>query len=143
VRGHRCRDGGRLRFEDAPLVVQEAQSAYVLVLSQKCVERVLTAAYLVGHPVILQHGILSNSVTFMVNEERSLAFWLLEQGYDVYCSNIVRTISLLLDSLIDEKTRSVPTLRCLTVTSLAPTPATGPGPSRRLVSTISPPSSTT
>lgn len=33
-----------------------------------------------GHPVILQHGILSNSVTFMVNEERSLAFWLLEQG---------------------------------------------------------------
>ncbi|KAM0790644.1 hypothetical protein ACM66B_004505 [Microbotryomycetes sp. NB124-2] len=41
-----------------------------------------------GHPVILQHGILSNSVTFMVNEERSLAFWLLEQGYDVYVSNI-------------------------------------------------------
>ncbi|KAK4052430.1 cholesterol esterase [Microbotryomycetes sp. JL201] len=41
-----------------------------------------------GHPVILQHGILSNSVTFMVNEERSLAFWLLEQGYDVYLSNI-------------------------------------------------------
>ncbi|GAA6061982.1 hypothetical protein JCM10212_005226 [Sporobolomyces blumeae] len=41
-----------------------------------------------GHPVILQHGILSNSVTYMVNEERSLAFWLLEQGYDVYLSNI-------------------------------------------------------
>lgn len=64
-----------------------------------------------GHPVILQHGILSNSVTFMVNEERSLAFWLVEQGefrresprgrlgacpltcsvdagYDVYLSNI-------------------------------------------------------
>lgn len=41
-----------------------------------------------GHPVILQHGILANSVTFMVNEERSLAFYLLEQGYDVYCSNI-------------------------------------------------------
>ncbi|TNY22584.1 Alpha/Beta hydrolase protein [Rhodotorula diobovata] len=41
-----------------------------------------------GYPVILQHGILSNSVTFMVNEERSLAFWLLEQGYDVYVSNI-------------------------------------------------------
>ena len=33
-----------------------------------------------GHPVILQHGILSNSTTFMVNEERSLAFWLMEQG---------------------------------------------------------------
>ncbi|KDE09404.1 hypothetical protein MVLG_00310 [Microbotryum lychnidis-dioicae p1A1 Lamole] len=41
-----------------------------------------------GHPVILQHGILSNSVTFMVNEEKSLAFWLLDQGYDVYVSNI-------------------------------------------------------
>ncbi|CEQ40754.1 SPOSA6832_02403 [Sporobolomyces salmonicolor] len=41
-----------------------------------------------GHPVILQHGILSNSVTYMVNEERSLAFWLLEQGYDVYLGNI-------------------------------------------------------
>ncbi|BGP26452.1 cholesterol esterase [Rhodotorula toruloides] len=41
-----------------------------------------------GHPVILQHGILSTSVTFMVNEERSLAFWLLEQGYDVWLSNI-------------------------------------------------------
>ncbi|ORY70769.1 Alpha/Beta hydrolase protein [Leucosporidium creatinivorum] len=41
-----------------------------------------------GHPVILQHGILSNSVTFMVNEERSLAFWLMERGYDVYLSNI-------------------------------------------------------
>ncbi|BGP42182.1 cholesterol esterase [Rhodotorula kratochvilovae] len=41
-----------------------------------------------GYPVILQHGILSNSVTFVVNEERSLAFWLLEQGYDVYLSNI-------------------------------------------------------
>lgn len=41
-----------------------------------------------GHPVIIQHGILSNSVTFVVNEERSLAFWLLEQGYDVYLSNI-------------------------------------------------------
>lgn len=24
----------------------------------------------------------------MVNEERSLAFWLLEQGYDVWLSNI-------------------------------------------------------
>ncbi|KAM0755767.1 alpha/beta-hydrolase [Meredithblackwellia eburnea MCA 4105] len=42
----------------------------------------------IGHPVILQHGILSNSVTWMVNEERSLAFWLVEQGYDVYLSNI-------------------------------------------------------
>ncbi|KAL8280822.1 hypothetical protein RQP46_006826 [Phenoliferia psychrophenolica] len=41
-----------------------------------------------GHPVILQHGILSNSVTYMVNEERSLAFWLMEQGYDVYLSNM-------------------------------------------------------
>ncbi|GAA6038415.1 hypothetical protein JCM8097_007637 [Rhodosporidiobolus ruineniae] len=41
-----------------------------------------------GHPVILQHGILSTATTFVVNEERSLAFWLLEQGYDVYLSNI-------------------------------------------------------
>ncbi|GJN92484.1 hypothetical protein Rhopal_005514-T1 [Rhodotorula paludigena] len=47
-----------------------------------------------GPPVILQHGILSNSVTFMVNEERSLAFWLLEQGYDVYCSNIRTNIRM-------------------------------------------------
>lgn len=38
----------------------------------------------------------------MVNEERSLAFYLLEQGYDVYCSNIVRLrTQLLIDSQDD------------------------------------------
>ncbi|GAA93799.1 uncharacterized protein L969DRAFT_84752 [Mixia osmundae IAM 14324] len=41
-----------------------------------------------GHPVLLQHGILSNGATFVVNEERSLAFWLMERGYDVWLGNI-------------------------------------------------------
>lgn len=68
-----------------------------------------------GHPVILQHGILSNSVTFMVNEERSLAFWLLEQGYDVYCSNIVR-LPFFHPRLVLIGLCSEPTSRCLTDT---------------------------
>lgn len=41
-----------------------------------------------GHPVILQHGILCNSSHFFVNEERSMAFWLVDQGYDVWVTNI-------------------------------------------------------
>lgn len=41
-----------------------------------------------GPPVLLQHGILSNSNTWVVNEERSLAFWLLERGYDVWLGNV-------------------------------------------------------
>lgn len=34
-----------------------------------------------GPPVVIQHGILCNSTHFVVNEERSMAFWLVEQGY--------------------------------------------------------------
>jgi len=41
-----------------------------------------------GYPVILQHGILCNSSHFVVNEERSMAFWLVDQGYDVWVTNI-------------------------------------------------------
>lgn len=41
-----------------------------------------------GYPVILQHGILCNSSHFFVCEERSMAFWLVDQGYDVWATNI-------------------------------------------------------
>jgi hypothetical protein len=34
-----------------------------------------------GPPLFLQHGILCNSTNFVVNEERSMAFWFVEQGY--------------------------------------------------------------
>ncbi|TKY84509.1 hypothetical protein EX895_006410 [Sporisorium graminicola] len=42
----------------------------------------------VGYPVILQHGILCNSAHFIVSEERSMAFWLVDQGFDVWITNI-------------------------------------------------------
>ena len=41
-----------------------------------------------GHPVVLQHGILCNSAHFVLNEERSMAFWLVDQGFDVWVTNI-------------------------------------------------------
>ncbi len=41
-----------------------------------------------GYPVVLQHGILCNSSHFVMCEERSLAFWLVDQGYDVWLTNI-------------------------------------------------------
>lgn len=41
-----------------------------------------------GYPVLIMHGILCNSTYWVVNEERSLAFWLAEQGYDVWIGNI-------------------------------------------------------
>ncbi|EPQ30144.1 uncharacterized protein PFL1_02261 [Pseudozyma flocculosa PF-1] len=41
-----------------------------------------------GHPVVLQHGILCNSSHFVMNEERSMAFWLVDQGFDVWVTNI-------------------------------------------------------
>jgi len=37
--------------------------------------------------VILQHGLLQNSAVFVTNEESSLAFYLAEQGYDVWLGN--------------------------------------------------------
>ena len=53
----------------------------------------------------------------MVNEERSLAFWLMEQGYDVYLSNMVRRPHLAPSSANAHNVlSSAPTLRCLTVT---------------------------
>ncbi|WFD30728.1 sterol esterase [Malassezia sp. CBS 17886] len=41
-----------------------------------------------GYPVILQHGILCSSLFFFTSEERSLAFWLVDQGFDVWATNI-------------------------------------------------------
>ncbi|PWN46755.1 alpha/beta-hydrolase [Violaceomyces palustris] len=41
-----------------------------------------------GYPVVLQHGILCNSAHFVLNEERSMAFWLVDQGFDVWVTNI-------------------------------------------------------
>lgn len=41
-----------------------------------------------GYPVVLQHGILCNSLFWLTNEERSLAFWLVDRGYDVWSTNI-------------------------------------------------------
>lgn len=41
-----------------------------------------------GYPVILQHGILCNSSHFFVCEERSMAFWMVDQGYDVWVTNV-------------------------------------------------------
>lgn len=41
-----------------------------------------------GYPVVLQHGILCNSSHFFVCEERSMAFWMVDQGYDVWVTNI-------------------------------------------------------
>lgn len=41
-----------------------------------------------GYPVVLQHGILCNSLFYFTMEERSLGFWLVDQGYDVWSTNI-------------------------------------------------------
>jgi hypothetical protein len=41
-----------------------------------------------GFPVIIQHGLFQTSGSFVTSEERSLAFWLAENGgYQVYLSN--------------------------------------------------------
>jgi hypothetical protein len=38
-----------------------------------------------GYPVVIQHGLFQSSGSFVTSEERSLAFWLAEQGgYQVY-----------------------------------------------------------
>lgn len=41
-----------------------------------------------GYPVVLQHGILCTSLFFFTSEERSLGFWLVDQGFDVWGTNI-------------------------------------------------------
>lgn len=41
-----------------------------------------------GYPVILQHGILCNDSHFYMCEERSMVFWMVDQGYDVWTTNI-------------------------------------------------------
>lgn len=41
-----------------------------------------------GYPVVLQHGILCTSLFFFTSEERSLGFWLVDQGFDVWSTNI-------------------------------------------------------
>jgi hypothetical protein len=38
-------------------------------------------------PVILQHGLFQCSGIFMMNEKDSLAFYLAEKGFDVWCGN--------------------------------------------------------
>jgi len=39
------------------------------------------------HPVILQHGLFQSSGVFVTNEENSLAFYLVDHGYDVWLGN--------------------------------------------------------
>lgn len=41
-----------------------------------------------GYPVVLQHGILCNSLFWFTTEERSLGFWLVDRGFDVWATNI-------------------------------------------------------
>lgn len=87
----------------------------------------------------------------MVNEERSLAFWLLEQGYDVYCSNIrtnirmphrtVRTFMLIVYEFAKPADAAPDVFNSATYSGRVPTRATGPGacvallPCRRLSTT--------
>ncbi|EJD54162.1 alpha/beta-hydrolase [Auricularia subglabra TFB-10046 SS5] len=40
-----------------------------------------------GFPVLVLHGLFQSSGSFVTSEERSLAFWLAEQGYQVYLGN--------------------------------------------------------
>ena len=40
-----------------------------------------------GYPVLIMHGLFQSSGSFVTSEERSLAFWLAQQGYDVYLGN--------------------------------------------------------
>ena len=41
-----------------------------------------------GYPVVIQHGILCTSMFYFTAEERSLGFWLVDQGFDVWATNI-------------------------------------------------------
>ncbi|KDQ14149.1 hypothetical protein BOTBODRAFT_32935 [Botryobasidium botryosum FD-172 SS1] len=41
-----------------------------------------------GHyPILILHGLFQSSGSFVTSEERSLAFWLASQGYDVFLGN--------------------------------------------------------
>ena len=40
-----------------------------------------------GYPVLIMHGLFQSSGSFVTSEERSLAFWLAQRGYDVYMGN--------------------------------------------------------
>lgn len=40
-----------------------------------------------GYPVLILHGLFQSSGSFITSEERSLAFWLAAQGYQVYLGN--------------------------------------------------------
>lgn len=38
-------------------------------------------------PVLILHGLFQSSGSFITSEERSLAFWLSERGYQVFLGN--------------------------------------------------------
>lgn len=40
-----------------------------------------------GYPILILHGLFQSSGSFITSEERSLAFWLAAQGYQVYLGN--------------------------------------------------------
>ncbi|CDZ98439.1 Triglyceride lipase-cholesterol esterase [Phaffia rhodozyma] len=40
-----------------------------------------------GYPILLMHGLFQSSGSFITSEERSLAFWLAKQGYQVFLGN--------------------------------------------------------
>ncbi|KZV94259.1 alpha/beta-hydrolase [Exidia glandulosa HHB12029] len=40
-----------------------------------------------GFPVLIMHGLFQSSGSFITSEERSMAFWLAEQGYQVFLGN--------------------------------------------------------
>lgn len=40
-----------------------------------------------GFPVLILHGLFQSSGSFITSEERSLAFWLSDQGYQVFLGN--------------------------------------------------------
>ena len=49
--------------------------------------RVFNGAFSARKPVFLQHGLFSDSTTWVVHGPESLAFQLANQGYDVWCGN--------------------------------------------------------
>lgn len=40
-----------------------------------------------GYPILIMHGLFQSSGSFITSEERSIAFWLAQRGYDVYLGN--------------------------------------------------------
>lgn len=40
-----------------------------------------------GYPILIMHGLFQSSGSFITSEDRSLAFWFAQRGYDVYMGN--------------------------------------------------------